>query len=134
MQSAAWILVSAILVAQVQPPGSAMRIPFTDKVPSERPVAKAEVEALPCTRRIRLEASTFPGFVDGSEKVFYSDEFGYVYRYKTSNNIEAPTGETYRVQSIFVIWTPDDCKSLRFATFAGGDVQKLSEGPHGSSP
>ena len=57
-----------------------------------------------------------PGYLSDHERVYVSNEFGYVIRYKIFEEIEGFDGQSVKVISYFIVWT-QDCKEFRAASF-----------------
>ena len=67
----------------------------------------------------RSEMASRLGAALESEKASFSDEFGYVYRYKIDrqkSGLDGPDG-------VLAIWT-DDGETFRFVTFSGFELPK----------
>lgn len=99
-----------------------MRFPPKSVGENERLLNTDEITASSCTGMARqavedIEKRAGSGWkVDLSgETVSQSDEFGFVYRYRVPNTIEA-NGKKYSNDIIYVVWSKD-CKSLAIATF-----------------
>ena len=95
-----------------------MRFPPSSIEQTERMLGADEASASPCTAMARkIVEQRGPGWIIdmSSESVSHSDEFGFIYRYRVTQNIDE-NGRSFSVDSIHVLWSKD-CKSFMIATY-----------------
>lgn len=115
------VILSTLGTGSVQSEELSMRFPPVTMDQSERALDKAEVATLPCTDQIRRNASNHSGINLDSERVSYSDEFGYIYRYDVATLVPESDGK-YVDQSKWIVWTAD-CRTWRLLEYSMFELQ-----------
>jgi hypothetical protein len=75
-------------------------------MPDERPLASDEVERMACTHVVRKTIVDPLEYVRDTERVTFSDEFGYIYRYDRRETVLDGSRE-FIIETVLVVWTQD---------------------------
>ena len=82
---------------------------------AEQALDRPQMAPPPCTERARAIAAKYPDVILESEKVSYSETFGYIFRFSMVDEFH-DLHDKYEVHSVLVIWSPD-CKTFQLATY-----------------
>lgn len=114
--AAALVAIAMMSLGSLEGEGQSMRLPPPQTEKSERSVDEKDAQVLSCAAMARRLASSYELSSLTSEKLTYSDAFGYIFRYDIAQ-VVSDDEESITIDLVLVV-SSRDCQSFKAVTYS----------------